>query len=373
MNNRWIWQQDNYPNFEYNKEEIFPLLSNVETTQNQIIKYLKHIHEEDLLNLKIEAYLNEIVNNSKIENEFLNESTVNEFVKEKLIDNYTYKKNKDLKTKKVVDILFDSIDKCKEPLDIEKIFAWHSKLFPLGHNAKFESIDVGELRGNYEMKIISGSGQKEKVHYIAPPFDTLFDEMIDFFDWFNSTDDSLIKAAIAHLWFLIIHPLDDGNGRITRTITEYTLSRTIPLPRIYSLSKSTYKTRKEYYKVLDETTGFRKKENPLDITLWLKYFLNTIQDSFIESKKRLKILDDKRKFWEKHKNDDLNDRQIKVINKILDIDNDNFEGKLNLDKYLKITKTTIKIANKDIEQLFKKNCIEVNLQSIKITFNIRLC
>ena len=357
MGKRWIWEFDEYPNFIYNKEELEPLIQQIVFLQGSLSSIVSFA-SKDILEEKLkESYADEIINSSAIEGEFLNRDSVRKSIAKKLgFDRFA---NTDYATDGLVNILVDACTNYEEDLDIQKIYKWHASLFPTGRNNKGEIVNVGETRGNYEM-IIGGGGAKEIIYYQAPPFDELFDHLVDFFKWFNSTDDSIIKAAISHLWFLIIHPLDDGNGRIARTICEYVLARVENsyYSKIYSISKTIYEDKKSYYEVLEQTTGFRKKDDALDITTWLKFFLNTLLKSLQEAKIGLQYIQQKTKFWDKHRDKEFNLRQIKVINKILDLGVGNFEGGLTKRKYVAIAKTSTSTATNDLKQLLTWGCIK---------------
>ena len=357
MSKRWIWEFDEYPNFIYNKEELEPLIQQIVFLQGSLSSIVSFA-SKDILEEKLkESYADEIINSSAIEGEFLNRDSVRKSIAKKLgFDRFA---NTDYATDGLVNILVDACTNYEEDLDIQKIYKWHASLFPTGRNNKGEIVNVGETRGNYEM-IIGGGGAKEIIYYQAPPFDELFDHLVDFFDWFNSTDDSIIKAAISHLWFLIIHPLDDGNGRIARTICEYVLARVENsyYSKIYSISKAIYEDKKSYYEVLEQTTGFRKKDDALDITTWLKFFLNTLLKSLQEAKIGLQYIQQKTKFWDKHRDKEFNLRQTKVINKILDLGVGNFEGGLTKRKYVAIVKTSTSTATNDLKQLLTWGCIK---------------
>lgn len=243
---------------------------------------------------------------------------------------------------------------------MERLFGWHNALFPRGFSGHFK-INVASFRGEGDMEVISGEPGKEKTFYVAPPRDRLEKDMDRFLDWFNTTEESLIKAAIAHLWFVIIHPFDDGNGRITRAITDLVLSKIeqSSFSKLYSMSSAINADRKGYYKALERTTGYVKKDdNHLDITIWCEWFLTTLYTALIDTKNKLGYIIDKTKFWDKHRDDGLNARQIKVINRILDVGVENFKGDLSKKKYMKIADTTSSTASRDITELLKFDCIE---------------
>ncbi|AXH16210.1 cell filamentation protein Fic [Malaciobacter mytili LMG 24559] len=357
MNKRWIWEFENYPSFEYDVKNINPLIKDIIFLQGTLSTLCSFASKEKIQEKLAETLTDEIISSSAIEGEFLNRDSVRKSIAKKLgIEEYT---NTDYVTDGLVSILIDACTNYNDELDIERLKKWHSAIFPTGRNHEGTKIDVGELRGDNEMTV-SGSGPKEIVYYQAPPPDILFDEMVDFFDWFNKTEDGLIKAAIAHLWFLIIHPFDDGNGRIARTISEYVLARVENsyYSKIYSISKTSYERKKDYYEVLEKTTGFRKKDNPLDITLWIEYFLKTLLKSLQESRAGIQYIIEKTKFWDLHKDKDLNARQIKVLNKVLDIGIENYEGGITKSKYVAITKASTSTASNDLKQLLEWNCIK---------------
>lgn len=259
----------------------------------------------------------------------------------------------------LIDVLIDANTNYDKPLTFERIFGWHNALFPTGYSG-FNKIIVADFRGEDDMEVVSGGIGQERVHYIAPPRKDLEKYMKDFIDWFNLKDDNLIKAAISHLWFVVIHPLDDGNGRMTRAITDLVLSKVenSKVSKLYSMSTAINKDRKGYYDTLDKTTGFRIKENQLDITVWCEWFLKTLSVALDDAKSNLNYILDKTKFWDKHRDDDLNARQTKVINKILDMGIENFEGELNNKKYKAIAKTSSATALRDLNDLIEKDCIK---------------
>ena len=357
MSQRWIWEFEDYPSFKYDTKHINSLIKDITFLQGSLSTLYSFASEDKLQEKLTDTLTDEVISNSAIEGDFLNRDSVRKSIAKKLgIEEFA---NTDYATDGLVSILFDACTNYNDVLDIERIKTWHGAIFPTGRNHEGTIINVGELRGDYEM-IIGGNGPKEVVYYQAPPHDTLFDEMVDFFQWFNNTEDGLIKAAIAHLWFLIIHPFDDGNGRIARTISEYALARVENsyYSKIYSISKTIYNKKKDYYEVLEKTTGCRRKDEPLDITLWLEYFLKTLLKSLEEAKDGVQYIIDKTKFWDRHRDKELNARQIKVLNKVLDIGIENFEGGITKSKYVSITKSSTSTASNDLKQLLDWKCIK---------------
>ena len=357
---RWIWQKDNYPNFIYNEKELLPIIEKVSAKQGELIAFTSLLNNENLKKRQFEALSSEVINTSAIEGEKLKRDSVRASIGRKLgIENLeTYKS--DIHTDGIVEILIDANTNYNQPLALEKIFGWHNAIFPTGYSG-INKINVAKFRDVEEMKVVSGAIGQEQTHYVAPPREQLDKEMGQYLEWFNNEKTSLIKAAIAHIWFLIIHPMDDGNGRIARAITDLVLSKIeqSEFSKLYSISTTIFKHRKEYYKTLDLTTGYHIKDNKgLDITLWITWFLEALYESLCDAKKSLLYVIDKTNFWDKHRDSNLNARQIKVLNKILDKGIENFEGGLNKRKYEAIAKTTSATASRDIKDLIEKECIQ---------------
>jgi|TARA_R110002033_G_scaffold100404_3_gene148804 Fic family protein len=360
---RWIWQKDNYPNFIYDEKKLLPIIEKVSAKQGELIAFTSLLNNENLKERQFEALSNEVINTSAIEGEKLKRDSVRASIGRKLgIENLeTYKS--DIYTDGIVEILIDANTNYNQSLELEKIFGWHNSIFPTGYSG-ISKINVAKFRDIDEMKVVSGAIGQEQTHYIAPPRKQLDKEISQYLEWFNSEKTSLIKAAIAHLWFLIIHPMDDGNGRIARAITDLVLSKIeqSEFSKLYSISTTIFKHRKDYYKTLDLTTGYYIKDNKgLDITLWIIWFLEALYESLCDAKKSLLHIIDKTNFWDKHRDSNLNARQIKVLNKILDKGAENFEGGLNKRKYEAIAKTTSATASRDIKDLIKKGCIKQTL------------
>jgi len=359
ITNRWIWQQKSYPNFTYDESFINPLIQKVTLAQGYLIAFTNILNKENLKQRQLEVLSSEAINTSAIEGEKLNRDSVRSSVKNKLgLLNKNIQKS-DITTENLIEILIDANTNYNKPLKLNRIFGWHNALFPTGFS-NFNKINVATFRGDETMEVVSGAIGQEKVRYEAPSKDILEKEMNTFISWFNDTEDSLIKAAITHLWFVIIHPLDDGNGRISRALTDLVLSKIEQsnISKLYTMSSVINDNRKSYYEILDYTTGFKyRKDNPLDITKWIEWFLNTLLISLDEAKNSLQYILDKTNFWDKCRDKELNARQTKVLNKILDIGIKNFEGGLTKKKYMAISKASSTSASRDLNDLIKKGCI----------------
>ena len=207
------------------------------------------------------------------------------------------------------------------------------------------------------MQVVSGSVGKEKVHYVAPPRDKLDEQMQRFFQWFNDDKDlSIVKAGIAHLWFVIIHPMDDGNGRITRALTDMLLSKEAKQAyKMYSISQAIKADKKAYYSKLEEASLCS-----VEITNWLEWFLQTVLNALKSSKENISIVLEKTLFWDKHKQTILNERQVKVLNRLLDVGDGNFVGGVNTKKYASMTKVSTATASRELKDLVQKECLIQN-------------
>lgn len=253
----------------------------------------------------------------------------------------------------IVEMMLDATQHYNKPLTDERLFSWHAALFPTGRNS-MHKIVVGAWRDNTSddpMQVVSGPMGKEKIHYEAPPAELLPDEMNKFLSWFNeiSNIDPVMKAAIAHLWFVTIHPFDDGNGRIARAIADLQLARADgTAQRFYSMSAQIRKERNAYYTVLEKT-----QKGSLDITDWLEWFLLCINRSLNASEEILSRVLKKAAFWKEHEKTIFNNRQILMLNKLLD----GLEGKLTSSKWAKMAKSSQDTALRDIQDLLEKKVL----------------
>lgn len=356
---KWIWEYDEYPNFKYNKEKIKQLLRDIAYEQGKLKSFMLLMDKECTRYSLAQTLENEIIASCEIEGEILNRQSVRSSIKQKLglesEENYKTLRKED----NYVDILIDANTNYDEDLTLDKLFGWHNAMFERGYSG-FSKIKVAQFRGEGAMQVVSGHYGKEKIHYEAPPFDTLENEMNSFIKWFNDVPVTLEKAAITHLWFVIIHPFDDGNGRITRALTNRVLSKLekSSFSKIYTMSKSIYEDRIGYYEALDKTTVRFEKNDPLDITCWMEWFFKTLQHALLDAQKQLNYIVEKTKFWDAHREDELNSRQIKVLNRLLDIGSENFKGDLTKAKYVKIANTAETNASRDISDLLAKGCIK---------------
>jgi Fic family protein len=248
----------------------------------------------------------------------------------------------------IVEMMLDATQRHAEPLTADRLFAWHGALFPTDRSG-LAQIRVAAWRddANGLMQVISGPIGREKVHYTAPPANRLIAEMTAFLNWFERPDqlDPVLKAGLAHLWFITLHPFDDGNGRIARAVGDMALARSEQCPqRFYSLSAQIQQERTDYYNVLE-----RSQKSDLDVTEWLLWFLACLQRAIAQANETLSAVLAKAKFWERFADVPMNERQIKVLNRLLD----SFEGKLTTSKWTKLAKCSQDTAYRDILNLIE--------------------
>jgi Fic family protein len=301
----------------------------------------------------LDVMVEDVLRSSEIEGELLNADRVRSSIARHLGLSTEGLPEPDHYTEGVVQVMLDAVRSSNKPLTHERLFNWHAALFPTGRSGMYP-ITVAAYRVGIEpMQVVSGAMGREKVHYEAPPSDVVPSMMDEFLDWVNGEQniDPILKAAIAHLWFVAIHPFDDGNGRITRTITDMLLAKADGMPhRFYSMSAEILRDRKGYYDALEKTTT-----GTMDITVWIEWFLQTLRSAILSSEATVKRVVKKSSFWQRNREVAMNERQIKVINMLWD----GFDGKLNTSKWAKITKTSQATALRDISDLVDKDVLVV--------------
>jgi len=351
----WIWQDDNYPNFKYDKDALASSLLSVAQNSGRLDGILTMLGVQKSNALKVESSINEIVTSSQIEGEVLDRQSVRSSILKK-IDGRAIKKDTSTKhTDGLVAMFMDSSTN-HSPLTIERLNGWHNTLFPDGYSGLYK-INVAKFREE-EMSVVSYKQGREQTHYIAPPPDTLTKEMDAFLEFVNtSQEEPYTKAAIAHFWFVTIHPYDDGNGRIARAITNYILSKELGLnDGYYSISTAIVEDKKRYYDLLEHSQKLMYNKN-LEITQWILWHTQMINKAIEISLQQVQIAIQKADFWDRARKYPLNTRQIKVLNRLLDAGVDGFEGGLSTKKYISIAKTSPATAKRDIADLVSKNLI----------------
>ena len=353
---KWIWEHTNYPNFKYDASRLDAILSQVSRNTGVLEGMISILNESNTSSIQLDAVTNEILASSEIEGEILDRDSVRSSVHKKLNESFDHGNDRSTHhTDGLVDILIDSSFNHK-PLTKERLHGWHNALFPTGYSG-MSRIDVAKYRKE-KMTVVSGRGIKEKIHYIAPPHHTLNQEMQACFNYINhAKDNPYVKSALAHLWFVMIHPYDDGNGRITRTIANYVLSKELGLNHKYfSISSAVVKDKKNYYTALEKTNKIINNKE-FDFTDWILWHTSMINSAINNSLQNIQIVVNKTRFWDRTRELNLNEKQTKVINKLLNAGEGNFEGGLTNKKYRAIAGTTQLTASRHIKELVDKGLV----------------
>lgn len=348
----YIYQRADWPEFYWRQELIERQLSAVRYRQGRLVGHMQalgfQLREESVLKILTE----DVTKSSEIEGEALDKEQVRSSIARRLGMDVGGLAHADRNVEGVVEMMVDATQKFTTALTAERLFGWQAALFPAGHSG-MSKIVVGAWRDGKSgpMQVVSGAPGREKVHYEAPPAVRLDAEMKSFLDWFNADSeiDPVIKAGISHLWFVTIHPFDDGNGRIARAIADMSLARSEASPqRFYSMSAQIRDERKAYYDMLEAT-----QKGSLDITHWLEWFLGCLDRAFDGAESTLAAVIRKADFWKTHAEARLNERQRDILNRLLV----GFDGKLTSSKWAIIEKCSPDTALRDITELIGMNIL----------------
>ena len=348
----YIHEKENWTNFTWDDKKVLIKLAEARNVQGRLLGRMESLG----FDLQNEALLNtltlDITKSAEIEGEYLEIAQVRSSIARRLGLDIAGAVEAERHVDGIVEMMLDATQHFDLPLTKERLFGWHAALFPTGWSNLYK-ITVGEWRKDTSgpMQVVSGAMGKEKVHFQAPNSQRIEGEMKKFLDWFENEreTDFVLKAAIAHLWFVTIHPFDDGNGRITRAITDMMLARSDKSPRrFYSMSAQIRLERKRYYEQLEQA-----QKGDTDITEWIIWFLQCLINAIDSTAKTLSNVLYKAEFWKHHASTMLNNRQRKTINKLLD----GFDGKLTSGKWAKITKCSADTALNDIKDLMVKDIL----------------
>ena len=350
---RYIHQHRDWPNLVWDTVALLPTLSEVRHQQGILAGKMEMLGFDLKQEALLETLTLDVIKSTEIEGEFLNPELVRSSIARHLGMDIAGLLPSDRNIDGVVEMMLDATQNAQEPLSSTRLFDWHAGLFPTGRSGMYK-ITVGQWRKDETgpMQVVSGALGKEKVHFQAPEAIRLEHEMRQFIAWFNTNQnlDPVLKAGVAHLWFVTIHPLDDGNGRIARAIADMQLSKSEGIfSRFYSMSAQIRLQRKGYYDILEKT-----QKGSVDITSWLLWFLNCLSAALRHTEHTLEKVLYKARFWEKHATIVLNERQVLLINKLLGP----FEGKLSSSKWAKIAKCSADTALRDIQDLLNKGILQ---------------
>jgi Fic family protein len=348
----YLWEQAKWPSLTWDAAHLAAQLAQVSHEQGRLVGRM----EELGFDLRREAHLNtlteDVVRSSEIEGEKLDNEQVRSSLARRLGMDIGGLLPADRNVEGVVEMMLDATANYAQPLTAERLFGWHAALFPTGHSG-LQKIVVGQWRDDASgpMQVVSGPIGRRKVHYQAPPAARVPAEMKKFLAWFAAPGhaDPLLTAGLAHLWFVTIHPFDDGNGRIARAIGDLALARSERSPqRFYSMSAQIRRERDAYYTQLERT-----QQGGLDVTSWQEWFLICLHRAMDGSRATLARVLDKARFWDRFAQASLNERQVKVLNRVLD----RFEGKLTTSKWAKLAKCSQDTAYRDILDLVERGAL----------------
>jgi Fic family protein len=342
----YIHESSEWPRFRWNSDGLARQLAAVRLRQGRLIGRVQALGFRQQEEAVLTTLTEDVLRSSEIEGEILDRDQVRSSIARRLGMDAGALPPVDRNVEGVVEMMLDATQNFESELTEERLFGWHASLFPTGHSG-MSKIIVGAWRDEKSgpMRIVSGAFGREKVHYEAPAAGRLDAEMKSFLEWLNAEDntDPVIKAALAHLWFVTIHPFDDGNGRIARAIADMSLARSEDSSqRFYSMSAQIHLERKAYYDMLEAT-----QKGELDITPWLEWFLGCLDRAFDGAENTLAAVFQKADFWKKHAAAKINERQRDILNRLLD----GFEGKLTSSKWALIEKCSPDTALRDIQDL----------------------
>ena len=349
----YIWQNKEWPKFRWNEVQVANKLAQVRHEQGRLLGMMGMLGFDVKNTAILDSMTADIMMSSEIEGITLNADDVRSSVAWQLgIDNVGLPAS-DRYVEGVVEVMFDAVHNCNEIMTKERLFSWHTSLFP--HPNALQHITVGRWReSSSPMQVVSGRYGNEKIHYEAPPSSEVPQMMNVFFEWLREEQqmDDILMAAIAHLWFVTIHPFSDGNGRLSRTIMDMLLAKADKTPhRFYSMSAAIARDKKNYYDILEKT-----QKGNLDITEWMLWFLERFNDAIERAMSLTDNILKKSAFWEKHRHVAMNARQTKMVNMLWD----GFEGRLTTGKWAKINKCSSDTALRDIQDLINKGVLIKN-------------
>lgn len=357
----YIWQQENWPSFTWKIETLQPLLESLRLQQGRLLGQSEVLTEELDRQAQMDALIQNAIRTSEIEGEKLNASSVRSSVARQLGIPQAGLRNSTPQTDALVAMLLEATHELEKTISLQQLCAWQAALFVEGASL-VNPIKVGELRGDAPMQVVSGRIDRPRVHFEAPPGAQLENGLQQFLQWFNRPPaglDGLLRAGIAHLWLITLHPFEDGNGRVTRALTDRALAQAEQQSiRFYSLSAAIMERRNEYYNELEQA-----QKGDLDITQWLNWFLSVLNDALLQGQLRFSRVIDKTRFWQRNSQISLTERQIKVLNRLLDggagqEGADEFEHGINTSKYMSLARVSKATATRELADLLNKGCIK---------------
>ncbi|MEI6565638.1 MAG: Fic family protein [Verrucomicrobiota bacterium] len=349
----YIHQHPDWPKLRWDDARLLPLLGGVRHRQGRLLGRMECIGFDLRSEASLTTLTSDVVKSSAIEGSILDAEQVRSSIARRLGIHFSGEVTPGRDVEGVVEMMLDATQNYSEPLTVERLFGWHASLFPTGRSG-MRRITVGGWRPAHigAMQVVSGPIGREKVHFEAPPADRLSREVSTFLEWFEAPTptDPVLKAGVAHLWFVTLHPFEDGNGRISRAIADLALARAEGVKeRFYSLSTRIEAEKKQYYLQLEQS-----QRGGTDITPWLEWFLGCLGRAVAGAEQGLATVLRKAKTWERiNQHSAVNERQHRVINRLLD----GFDGKLSTSKYAKLAKCSNDTALRDIQILLERGIL----------------
>ncbi|WP_375739439.1 Fic family protein [Pseudomonas boanensis] len=349
----WIWEQADWPQFTWQAEPLASLLRACAQAQGRLLGMLGAVGRDTEVQSCLDALLQNIVTSSAIEGEQLNVGSVRSSLARRL--GLSEEGRTTMRSEGLAELLLDATSAHHEPLTLERLFNWHRWLFPSDDGLLARPLRIGTLRGEEPMQVVSGRIDRPTVHFEAPPRAGLEEQLDDFLAWFERSRndanlDPLLRAGIAHFWFVTLHPFDDGNGRLTRALTDLALAQGEQQAiRFYAMSASILDDRGGYYHILETS-----QKGTLDITAWLQWFLTTLLKSLEQALARIDRVLAKARFWQAHRSQMLSAEQIKVLNRLLDGGSNGFEGGISATQYQAVAKVSKATATRHLGDLVDK-------------------
>lgn len=353
---RWIWQQPDWPHFHWQSERLAPLLRECVQAQGQLLGMSSSAGRELSAQSELDALLQNIVTSSAIEGEQLNVGSVRSSLARRLGIEQVDGRRVSKRSEGLAELMLDATQHFDQPLTLARLLHWHEWLFAAQDDDFIQQrIHVGALRGNEPMQVVSGRLDRPTVHFEAPPRHGLEQQFEAFLGWFEISRtqaqlDPLLRAGIAHFWFVTLHPFDDGNGRLTRAITDLALAQAEDQAiRFYAMSASILDDRSGYYRALENS-----QKATLDITDWLEWFLQTLLRSLQQAMTRIESVLGKARFWQKYRGLTLSAEQAKVLNRLLDGSENGFEAGISAAQYQAVAKVSKATATRHLAELLNK-------------------
>jgi Fic family protein len=349
----WIWQQPDWPTFSWQAPAIAPLVRTCSQAQGRLLGMCGVVDTDVSAQTELDALLQNVITSSAIEGETLNAGSVRSSLAKRL--GLAADQRVTPRSEGLAQLMLDATQGFAEPLSYERLWHWHRLLFPLDDGLLAKGVNVGGLRGEEPMQVVSGKLDRPTVHFEAPPRAGLETQVEHFIRWFNASRedtalDPLIRAAIAHFWFVTLHPFDDGNGRLTRALTDLALAQSEHQAiRFYAMSASILDDRKGYYQILEAS-----QKDGLDITPWLHWFLSTLLNSLEQALLRIERVLTKARFWQAHRGDPLSSEQLKVLNRLLEGGENGFEKGISASQYQAVAKVSKATATRHLADLLEK-------------------